>query len=81
MRHPDARVRWAAAFAFDQIQTEIVRAIVARDVENDISPQVVLCEMASADPDESVRSLAAQALVGVVDKLASLLRGKASKGG
>ena len=62
--HPDAGVRWAAVFAIDQARSGWVPLLC-----DDFEPVHLLCRLSSADPDLSVRRMAATTLGDVMSML------------
>jgi hypothetical protein len=62
--HPDARVRWAAAFALDQ-----ARAAWVPQLRDDFELILLLERLAAHDPDASVRVMVATVLADVIAML------------
>lgn len=75
VRHQNARVRWAAVFALNQVRSELVRDLLAGEIsESDDSPALVLTGLASQDPDPLIRAIAGATLLDLILELADLVR-------
>lgn len=80
LKHPDAKIRWAAVFALDQVRSEVVHDLLAGEVsESEDSLTLVLTNLATHDPDPFIREIAGLTLLDIIGDLADRIR-ELSKG-
>lgn len=76
VRHDDPQVRWAAIFALDQVRSELVRDLLSGEISRtDDAPALVLTNLATQDPDPSVRHIAGSTLLDLILDLAARING------